>query len=610
MADKAKTFKDVPVQLLLTRFKEAETARKNKYEANWTKAKDYYDGKFWEGVSKAAWYQSEPGYNKPFEFVEIMRSYLSDNTWGIDISPIVMPEEVSNAKFGAGASPEASAKSDILINAMVERINKLLDFTFIDQRTQNKLAQVLLYVFLYGTGFMKAAWNGNSINNTGIGQIETTVLSPRFIFPDPDATDVHDASYIIEHHPVTYRWIIERYPEMAEEVKKKGLGSTSEYYEAKGSKAAGAPDNQEGKRVDVYECYYNDATVAEDEATGQIVQQYPNGRMTLMTSTGVVLDDKPNPYPMWPYVRFIEIPRPAEFFGDCTLWRAFDIVDTMHQLLRSIVDNGMWLVNGVWVVDNTSGVTPKKLSGYAPRDTIVKNTGTEVRRETGEGLPQSFIDTYQDQIQAFDRVVGLPDVLRGIVPGRQPVGTVQMQKEAGDIRTRERQRRVEESLQDLAQLWLAIMAEFMPDTRTFSNKKGLAGFDMFQLNKADLNEWMWNVQVVPGSTSPFDSGEALDKAIRLVNEAGVQLSPEYLVGISNLPNASRAIMQAPPEQAPTDMAAQEPPADPAAEADMEQGLSAIQEQQGGDPNTPLNGDSPEGQVDMAQAARAIGGMGG
>ena len=41
----------------------------------------------------------------------------------------------------------------------------------------------------------------------------------------------------------------------------------------------------------------------------------------------------------------------------------------------------------------------------------------------------------------------LPDVLRGIVPGRQPVGTTQMQKEAGDVRTRERQRRVGEALE-------------------------------------------------------------------------------------------------------------------------------------------------------------------
>ena len=606
MAEGAKTFKDVPVDTLLKRFKESETARKNKYEANWTKAKDYYDGKFWEGVPKVAWYQSEPAYNKPFEFVEIMRAYLSDNMWGIDVNPILMPDAVNAAKFGEGSSPESNAMGDELITAMSERINHILDFTFIDQRTQNKLAQVLLYVFLYGTGFMKVAWNPNSISNTGIGQIETTVLSPRFIFPDPDATDVHDAAYIIEHHPVTLRWIMERYPEFAEEVKKKGVTSSSEYYESKGSKGAGAPDNQEGQRVDVYECWYNDATIAEDEATGKVVQSYPNGRMTLLTSTGVVLEDKANPYPMFPYVRFIEIPRPAEFFGDATLWRSFPIVDSIHQLLRSIIDNGMWLVNGIWVVDNTSGVTPKKLHGYAPRDVVVKNTGTEVTRETGLGLPSSIFETLRDQIEAFDRVVGLPDVLRGIVPSRQPVGTVQMQKEAGDIRTRERQRRVEESLQDLAQLWLAVMAEFMPDKRTFTQGKGKAGFDMFQMSKTDLQEWMWNVQVIQGSTSPLDRGDQLDKVIRLVNEAGLQLDPSYILEIANLPNRQRALVAPDPaaqQQMQLPMGGEDGDGQ-----DAENQAETVAEAAGGDPSAPLDGTTPQGEQDMAQAAQAMAGM--
>jgi len=593
MPTTSKTFADVPVATLLRRFKEAETSRKNKYEENWTKAKQYYDGKFWQGVTKAAWYMSEPGYNKPFEFVEIMRSYLSDSMWGIDVYPSVLPELVAEAKFGTAADGQSNALSDQLIEDMTERINKLLDFTFIDQRMQNKLAQVLLYVFLYGTGFIKCSWNPNSIDNTGIGQIETVVLSPRYIFPDPDATDMHDASYIIEHHPVTFRWIIERYPEMAEEVKKKGITSTSIHYEGKGSREAGAPDPQEAQRVDVYECYYNDATIIEDEATLSVKSAYPNGRMTLMTSTGVVLDDKPNPYTMFPYVRFIEIPRPAEFFGDCTLWRSFPIVDTIHQLLRSIIDNGMWMVNGIWVVDSTSGVTPKKMSGYAPRDTVVKNTGTEVRREVGQGLPSSIFETLNDQIDAFDRVVGLPDVLRGIVPSRQPVGTVQMQKEAGDIRTRERQRRVEESLQDLAKLWLSIMVEFMPDKRTFHNKKMLGGFDMFQLTKKDLEEWQWNVQVVQGSTSPSDAGDQLDKALRLVTEGGVVFPPEYLATLARLPGAHAALLagQAQAAAMPTDGV--QPAGDPLAEMT------------GGDPNAPLDGTTPNAEADMAQAAQQI-----
>lgn len=538
------------IDTLLQRFKQAEAARKNKYQDNWDKARKYYDGEQWDEIEKLAWYQSEPTYNKVFEFVEVMRSYLADNKWGLDVFPYVMPKDVKAAlhsddpndltptQEALGITPQQE------IEFMSDKVNKLLDFLWVDQRMSNKLAQVLLFCFLYGTGFMKAYFDPSAVDESGIGQIVTKVLSPRYIFPDPDATDVHDASYIIEHHPVTFRWIIENYPDKAEEVKAKGLGSDTEHAEKKGTRVAGSVDSEEAQRVDVYECWYKDSTLAEeDDGTGKEVgtAAYPQGRLTFLTKSGVVLDDKPNPYTMFPYVRFIELPRPAEFFGDATVWRGFPIQDNINSLLRSIIDNGTWLSHGMWVVDNTSGVTPDMLAGFAPRDTVVKNVGSEVERKFGEPLPGTQFQTLDQQVEAFYRVVGLPSVLLGIVPSRQPVGTVEMQKEAGDVRTRERQRRVEESLSDLGQLWLDIVAEYWKDVRTFHAKKLTGGLEMFGMSTEDLKDWKWSIQVIPGSTAPYDGQGMLDKALALVERAGVQFPPEYLVELARLPGAISAI---------------------------------------------------------------------
>jgi hypothetical protein len=567
MVDKKATkFTDVPVDTLLKRVNESKEYRK-KYEALWDKTRDFYDGKQWGSNTKIAWFQSDPVYNKVAEYIEIMRGYLSDNKWGVDCIPASTPD-------GAG---------DAAINEMSGKLNKVLDFLWTDNRMQNKLAQVLQYVFMYGTGFVKATFDPDNIGDGGIGQIETTVLSPWYIFPDPDATDIHDAAYIIEHHPVTLRWVIDRYPQMAAEVKAAGEGSSTEYNERRGDGTRGPAATGEGKRLDIYECWYRDSSISEDvDKEGNAVPMYPNGRHTLMTAGGIVLDDVECMYSMFPYIRFVEIPRPAEFFGDCTVHKALGIQENINTILRALIDNGLWLIHGIWIADSTSGVTPKTLAGYGPRATVIKNPGTEVRRDSGEALPQHIFQMLDQQVEAFDRVVGLPDVLRGVVPSRQPVQTVMMQQESGEVRTRERQRRVEEALADLGQLWVDIVANHWNDKRVIRNKKALGGFDMFQIGKKDLEDWRWDIHVVPGSTAPMDKTGILSMLAEATNTFGLQIPPDFIVRLMAIPGLEAAVLEQ--EQALVDEEAAANPQEPAEPAPVE--ASPIPTDLGAMPNVP------------------------
>ena len=519
------TFKDVPVDTLKLRLEEAEQARKKDYEDNWEIAKNMYDGKQWEGIDKIAWYQSEPVYNKIFEYVEIMRAYLADNKWSLDIFPITVPESMVS---GDDIKHEEVAK-------MVDKVNDVLDFIWEDTGMQDKLAQVVLLSFLYGTGFLKLRFNPNDIGDFGIGRIEVEVMPPRYVYPDPFAASVRDASFIIERHPVPLRWVYENYPDMYEEVVE-NLSPAESEIDARGSSGPSVPSDSMGKTIDILECWYHDSSIVEDEESGKVKKAYPNGRYTLMTGNDVVLDDKPNPYTMFPYVRFIELPRPGEFWGDATITRAVGIQQNINTLLRTIIDNGLWMSHGIWVVDSTSGVSADSLAGYGPRACIVKNPGSEVRRDTGDSVPQGIFQTLEQQVAAFDQVVGLPDVLRGIVPSRQPVGTVQMQKEAGDVRTRERQRRVESSLKDLGELWLDIVQHFWTDKRVIrTTGKGSAGTEMFRFSKKDLEDWKFNLHVLPGSTAPTEAGEMLAKVLEIRGSAGVPVSDEFVARIARIP---------------------------------------------------------------------------
>ena len=73
----------VPVAKLLSRYKEAKQAR-TKWDMNWERNYKLYVGKQWDGIEKL-WFQTEPTYNKIFEFVEVMRSMLRAgglDSWG------------------------------------------------------------------------------------------------------------------------------------------------------------------------------------------------------------------------------------------------------------------------------------------------------------------------------------------------------------------------------------------------------------------------------------------------------------------------------------------------------------------------------------------------
>jgi hypothetical protein len=583
------------------RWEEAKLARQD-YEKNWDKAREMYNGEQWKGISKIAWFQSEPVFNKIFEFVETMRGYLSDNKWGIDVVPAVIPKEIRDIGEEAQlqGTQEALGMAQDLINDTAAKVDKLLDFLWMDNRMQNKLAQVLQYVFLYGTGLMKASFDAENVSASGIGQIETTVLSPWYIFPDPAATSVQDASYIIEHHPVSLRWIQERYPEAYVDVKENAAQSTTEYSERRGDTGRGPIPQDRGKFVDVFEAWYTDATIDED-SDGNISQAYPSGRMTLYVKGGkeggIVLEDKANPYQQWPYVRFVEIPRPAEFFGDATVHKVIGIQQTINQILRSIIDNGLWLVHGIWIADSTSGVTPTTLAGYGPRDTVVKHPGTDVHRDAGQALPSHMFQLLESQVQAFNTVTGFEDVLRGIVPSRQPVQTTMMQQEAGEVRTRERQRRVEEALEDLGKIWLDIVSEYWSDKRVIRNRKLLGGFEMFDISKKDLAEWKFDIHVIPGSTTPIDTAGLLARAFEL-QQNGVELPPNYLVRLSRLPGLEQAMteavsamqeQEAPPEQ--EEMEAPEAAPQPSPEEMMAMEQAAMMQQ--GAPPMPAPQPTPE-----------------
>jgi hypothetical protein len=541
-------FTDVPVRELLDGFQEAYAYRKS-FEVNWDRNEEYAAGDQWKGVKKRKWWESQPVFNKTFEYVEIVRALLADQRWGLDALPRTIGKDGDEAD-GMSIADKAS------------KVNHLLDYVWDDARIQFHLAEALWHTFTKGTGILKATFDPDNVSSRGSGQIDVRAVNPKHIFPDPDATGMEDVSRLYERREVTWSYVLRRWPDKVDIDKlREGGYIDPSWNPTQGPNAY--PRRLDSKTVDLLECWYFDETVEEipesereDADLGKWVydvrKKYPDGRYTLMLGDGTVLDDKPNPYGNIPYTIIPEIPVLGQFWGSCTLDRLVPIQQTINVLAQSIIDNGLFLATGVWVIDKQSGINPKELPKQgAPGGVVVKEQGRQASRETGAQLPPHIFDAFKMAIDLFDRIGGLPDVLRGIVPSRQPVQTTMMQQEAGELRTRERARRVEDALSRLGLLIIDGVTRYWTDTRSYRRVKADGSLDVFELSKKDLAGWEFDIIVRPGSTLPLDRMFATQKAMEM-RAGGIKIPDAYILKMSGLPGIEEVIADMAAQPMPTE----------------------------------------------------------
>lgn len=516
------------VPMLLAWLSEARRA-KLAYEKTWARNRQRYAGNHWDKIKKRKSWESRPVINKDFEMVEINRALLADQRWGLDAMP---------RKVGKGGDEDDGAT--IAQKAM--QVNRLLDYIWDDAKIQYHLSEMMIDLFCTGTGFLKSAFDPEAVRR-GSGELVVATVRPESIFPDPDATCVTDAHHIFEVRNVTRRYVETRWPG-----KLAGGGSYDATVEA--TKSHGSYDIKNDS-VTLIECWYHDPMMeevagSEREMDGRTVSdwraRYPDGRYTLLAGN-VVLEDKPNPYGIFPYHRFVEIPAPGQFWGGCTLDKVAGIQDNINYLAQVLIDNGVFLSTGVWIIDDEAMLDPSKVPTMgAPGGVVVKRVGREVRRDVGAPLPPHIFEVFRSQIEAYDRIGGLPDVLRGIVPSRQPVQTTLIQQESGELRTRERARRIEDGLASLGAGILDIVRRYWSDTRTFRRVTAGGYLETFEISADDLKDWEFDIIVKPGSTLPMDRMFAMQKALEM-RGAGLAIPDEYILSLSGLPGIEEVIAQ-------------------------------------------------------------------
>ena len=452
------------------------------YTKRWQTYFDAYNGDYFKDKNLPD-YRSNMVSNYIFSVIETVRPFMLDN----DPKFQAMPRQ-----------PEGMGFSNDLQEALMYEWDR--------ENMNEKLYRELINTLVIGNAIFFIPYNHHKKN------VEAIPVNPFNIFPDPLATSVDDAEYIIYASYKNVEVLKRMFPDKADRL----TGSSINYSELVYS-------NDKNARVDnqvlVLEVWTRDYENIEenDEGKRESKQVYPRGRvLTICPELGVVLSDKPNPYKdgKFPFVLIKDYDIPGKFWGEGEVAQLLSPQKHMNDLNNAIIDNAKATANMPWIVDKNAGIKQGSITAR-PGLIIRKNPNTEVRRESPPSMPMYVINAVETYKKDIEMISGVHNTLRG--ENTSGVYTAQgllALQEAGQVRIRLKVKLLEVALAEIAELWVSRMKQFWKEDKWLRITKSDGSYDLKKFTTQIL-EYDYDIKITAGSTMPVNRGAMLDLMIRL-----------------------------------------------------------------------------------------------
>lgn len=516
------------------RFKDAVVA-KAPYTEKWMTYLSAWNGDLFENKHLPS-YRTNHVSNFIYSSIESMRPILFDNNPRFEAIPV---------------TTEAMDYSN--------DVTTVLDYEWERTNMQEKLLANSVYTFAIGTSIIFLPYTYSDKKENGIdGDVDPTPVSPFNIYPDPLATSVEDAEYIIYAEYVHEGKLRKKYPEYKDEI----IGQAITYSELVNDRDRNSNIHDQ---VLLLEMWCRDYTEVDNE-DGEKKKKYPRGRVIVCApDLGIVFEDKQNPYKTgrFPFFLFKDIDVPFQFWGEGEVKWLLSPQNQANDLYNQIIDNAKSTANMQWIIDKNAGIAKGELTNR-PGLIIRKNPGTEVKRESPPSMPmyvQQMIDTLKADIEVIS---GIHDVTRGQTPsGVQSAAAIVALQEAAQTRIRLKEQLHENALGVLGTEWVERIRQFWKFNRLVPKKVDasskletaqLMGMEMMlpvddqEMNHYELIDVDPDIQlkhtyrIVVLGTSALQHSKAsmLDQLTRLAQtpaEDGLPLIPreailDYLPGIN------------------------------------------------------------------------------
>lgn len=452
------------------------------YTKRWATYKDAYNGDYFKNKSLPE-YKSNLVSNYIFSIIETIRPIMLDN----------------NPKFQSmPRQPEGLSFSNDLQEALMYEWDR--------ENMSQKLYKELINTLVFGTAIFFLPWDSNDKN------VKAIPVNPFNVFPDPLATSVEDAEYIIYASYKNVAQLKRFFPDKAEKLS----GGNINYSEL-------VQDNDKNARIDnqvlVLEVwtrnYETDEKIKGDEK--HYVYKYPNGRViTLCPDLGIILNDKPNPYKdgRFPFVLIKDYDLPDRFWGEGEVTQLLSPQKHMNDLNNAVIDSAKATANMPWIIDKNSGIGYGKITAR-PGLVIRKNPGSEVRRDQPPSMPLYVVNAIETYKGDIEQISGIYNTLKGdSATGVYTAQGILALQEAGQVRIRLKVKLLEDSLGKIADLWFSRMKQFWKDDTWLRITRQDGSYDLKMFTKQVL-KYDYDIKITAGSTMPVNRGAMLDLMVRL-----------------------------------------------------------------------------------------------
>lgn len=461
-------------------FKKAMVA-KAPYTKKWDTYYEAYNGDYFKN-KKLPDYKSDLVSNYIFSICETIRPIMLDN----DPKFQAMPRQPDGMQYS-------------------QDLNEVFIYEWDREQMSTKLYRELINCLVTGNYIFFLPWDSQT------KQVKCIPINPSNLFPDPLATSVEDAEYLIYASYQNAMRLKRTFPHKASEL----VGGNINYGEL-------VHDNNRGSNTDnqilVLEVYSRDhETLEEDTKDSKSYLKYPQGRVTtLCPDLGIVLSDKANAYKDggFPFVLGKDYDIPGKFWGEGEVAQLLSPQKYMNELNNSIIDNAKATANMPWIVDKNAGIPEGGITSR-PGLIIRKTPGTEVRREQAPSMP-GYVSQVVDTIKGdMEQISGIFDSLKGnSETGVYTAQGILALQEAGQARIRLKVKLMEETLGRLGQLWFSRMNQFWKEDR-WTRMTRLDGTYDFKKLRKDALQQEYDIKIMAGSTMPVNKGAMLDFMIRL-----------------------------------------------------------------------------------------------
>lgn len=505
-------FKPIGHGKAMDRLKQAQAARK-KYEPGWLLNLSFFQDEQWVAHDGRGLYY--PRTRKG-------QVRLTDNR----IKPIIRTEIARLSKERPGWAATPSGLEDDAVNSALTA-TRLLEYAYDHLAFQPRRREAITWSRICGAGFIKTCWDptcgsgsdvmvypqgharaGQAVQHpvtervvrpgdlpeletmlerktVGGGDVRLSVRSPFDIFPDPLATCIEDARWIIDESVRSPEYIEEHYgvadvkPDAPAMVGIVESGFHGAAVEATGGEHVG---------VKVYELW-EPCTALN-----------PQGRRMVFTQKKALYEG-PNEYKRIPYTMFPGIVVPGRFWPDGTATSLRPIQARWNKLLSQFAENLGKFGNPAMLIDALANV---KYTGV-PGEKIKANFGgpvAPVQYLNPPSVPGYAFNFAQMVEGAFQQIAGQTEAATGAVPpGVTSAAAISLLQEQSTTIISPDIEALERAIGLVGQAVIELIAEYYSTERVtvITGPDGIVDVDTF---RASATFKVPRISVVPNSTLP------------------------------------------------------------------------------------------------------------